>query len=187
MRDLSRLELVGKTLLHALNNLAVVSPQWLKAVAPVDWLERYNKRWEEYQLPKTKGKRYELGAQVGQDGFFLLQAIYAAESPTWLLEIPAVQTLRQVWIQNFYEEEGQLHWRLAGNIPPAAKSICSPFDTQARYNIKRETEWVGYKVHLTETCGAEEPHLITHVVTTAATEQDTEVVDDLHVALAEKN
>lgn len=186
MRDLSRLELVGKTLLHALNNLAVVTPQWLKDVVPADWLERYNVRWEEYHLPKTKAKRHELGAQVGQDGLFLLRAIYAAGTPSWLREIPAIETLRQVWIQIFYEENGQLHWRLAGNIPPVAKSICSPFDTQARYNIKRETEWVGYKVHLTETCGTEEPHLITHVVTTAATEQDTEVVDDLHTALAEK-
>jgi transposase len=180
VRDLSRLELVGKTLLHALNNLAVVTPQWLKEVVPADWLERYNARWEEYHLPKTKVKRHELGAQVGQDGLFLLNAIYAAGTPTWLREIPAIETLRQVWIQNFYEENGQLHWRLAGNIPPAVKSICSPFDTRARYNIKRETEWVGYKVHLTETCSADEPHLITHVVTTPATEQDTEVVDDLH-------
>lgn len=187
VRDLNRLELVGKTLLHALDNLAVVSPQWLKATVPADWLERYNRRWEEYHLPKTKEKRYELGAQVGQDGLFLLRAIYAAESPTWLPEIPAVQTLRQVWVQNFYEADGQLSWRLAGNIPPAAKSICSPFDTQARYSIKRETEWVGYKVHLTETCGAEEPHLITHVITTVATEQDTEVVEELHAALSERD
>lgn len=186
VRDLGRLELVGKTLLHALNNLAVVTPQWLKGIVPTDWLERYNVRWEDYHLPKTEAKRHELGAQVGRDGLFLLQAIYAAGTPTWLREIPAIETLRQVWIQNFYEEDSQLRWRLAGNIPPAAKSICSPFDTQARYNIKRETEWVGYKVHLTETCGAEEPHLITHVITTVATEQDTEVVDELHAALAEK-
>ena len=153
VRDLSRLELVGKTLLHALNNLSVVTPQWLKEVVPADWLERYNVRWEDYHLPKTKAKRHELGAQVGQDGLFLLRAIYAAGAPSWLQEIPAIETLRQVWIQNFYEEDAQLRWRLAGNIPPAAKSICSPFDTQARYSIKRETEWVGYKVHLTETCG----------------------------------
>jgi transposase len=75
VRDLSRLELVGKTLLHALNNLAVVTPQWLKEVVPADWLERYNARWEEYHLPKTKVKRHELGAQVGQDGLFLLRNI----------------------------------------------------------------------------------------------------------------
>lgn len=186
VRDLSRLELVGKTLLHALNHLAIVTPQWLKGVVPTAWRERYNGHWEDFHLPKTKAKRHELGAKVGQDGLLLLQAINAADTPTWLREIPAIETLRQVWIQNFYQEDGRLHWRLAGNIPPAAKSICSPFDTQARYSIKRETEWVSYKVHLTETCGAQEPHLITHVITTAATEQDTEVVEELHAALDEK-
>ena len=186
VRDLSRLELVGRTLLHALNSLAVAAPNWLKAIALPEWLERYNIRWEEYHLPKTKAKRFELGAQIGRDGTFLLQAIYADKSPDWLREIPAVDTLRQVWIQNFYEESNQLRWRLAGNIPPAAKAICSPYDTEARYNIKRQKAWTGYKVHLTETCDPTEPHLITHVVTTEATVQDNEIVDDLHDALAQK-
>lgn len=186
VRDLSRFELVGRTLLHALNSLAIVAPYWLKAITPLEWQERYNTHWEEYHLPKTKAKRHELGAQVGRDGMFLLQVIYADEAPGWLRQVPAVDILRQVWIQNFYEDGNQLCWRLAGNLPPAAKSICSPYDTEARYNIKRQTAWTGYKVHLTETCGSEEPHLITHVVTTEATQQDTEIVDDLHDALAAK-
>ncbi len=187
VRDLSRLELVGKTMLHALNSLSLVNPEWLKAIVPADWPERYSTHWEDYRLPKTKAERLELGEQVGRDGLFLLAATYAADAPTWLREIPAVETLRQVWVQNFYEDQAGLHWRHAGNIPPAAKSICSPFDTEARYSIKRQTAWTGYKVHLTETCDPEEPHLITHVITTEATEQDTEVVDDLHEALAEKD
>lgn len=53
-------------------------------------------------------------------------------------------------------------------------------------STKRGEVQVGYKVHLTETCGADEPHLITQVITTEATEQDTEVVDELHAALTEK-
>ena len=32
--------------------------------------------------------------------------------------------------------------------------------------------WVGYKVHLTETCEADQPHLITGVMTTPATTPD---------------
>jgi transposase len=38
--------------------------------------------------------------------------------------------------------------------------------------MKREVTWVGYKVHLTETCDEDLPHLITHVETSVATEQD---------------
>jgi transposase len=43
---------------------------------------------------------------------------------------------------------------------------------EARYTSKRETHWVGYKVHLTKTCDAEQPDLITQVLTTPATTPD---------------
>jgi hypothetical protein len=35
---------------------------------------------------------------VGTDGFALLEAVYAAEVPSWLREVPAVQTLRRLWL-----------------------------------------------------------------------------------------
>lgn len=186
VHELSRLEIIGKTMLHGLNTLSVVHPAWVKAIVPAEWPERYNRHWDDYRLPKTKEERLALGEQVGCDGLFLLRAIYEESAPSWLREIPAVQTLRQVWIQNFYEDQDGLHWREAGNIPPSARYICSPFDTEARYNTKRETGWTGYKVHLTETCDPNEPHLITHVITTEATKQDSDVVEALHAALAEK-
>jgi hypothetical protein len=52
---------------------------------------------------------------------------------------------------------------------------------------KRTTSWVGYKVHLTETCEEGTPHLITHVETTAAPVADGEVTTRIHEnARAEK-
>jgi hypothetical protein len=48
------------------------------------------------------------------------------------------------------------------------------------------TYWVGYKVHLTETCEPEQPHLITHVLTTKATTQDYEVATPIQADLAQK-
>ena len=47
--------------------------------------------------------------------------------------------------------------------------ITSPYDLEAHYSSKRETHGVGYKVHLTETCDADHPDLITQVMTTPAT------------------
>jgi len=46
--------------------------------------------------------------------------------------------------------------------------------------------WAGYKVHLTETCDDETPHLITHVETTPATTYDGAMMETIHAALAEK-
>ena len=66
----------------------------------------------------------------------------------------------------------------------SAERVISPYETDARASRKRETEWVGYKVHLTETCGEEDAlHLIVQAQITTATEQDIEemmpLLDDL--------
>ena len=65
-----------------------------------------------------------------------------------------------------------LRWRTTDEQPPAALLIQSPYDLEARYSQKRDTQWVGYKVHLTETCDPEYPDLMTHVSTTLATTSD---------------
>jgi transposase len=100
---------------------------------------------------------------IGKDGAKLLDALYADTAPVFLREIPAVQTLRRVWVQNFYWEDAQLSWRDLSNAPAAGALINSPYDPQALFAQKRETQWVGYKVHLTETCDDDSPHVITHM------------------------
>jgi transposase len=50
--------------------------------------------------------------------------------------------------------------------------ITSPYDLDARSCTKRDTQWVGYTHHLTETCEPEQPDLITQVLTTPATTPD---------------
>jgi transposase len=51
----------------------------------------------------------------------------------------------------------------------------SPYDSEARYSSKRGHPWLGYKVHVTEACDDDTPHLITQVETTPATMQDDAV------------
>jgi len=70
-------------------------------------------------------------------------------------------------------------------LPPAAKFISSPYDSEAHYAKKRSTVG-GYKVHLTEACDPGLPHLITNVETTAAPVADRDVVATIHAALAQK-
>ena len=36
--------------------------------------------------------------------------------------------------------------------PPGHARIASPYDTDARWGVKREEFWLGYKLHVTETC-----------------------------------
>ena len=71
-------------------------------------------------------------------------------------------------------------------MAPAAQQIHSPYDPDARYGKKRSTTWVGYKVHLTETCEPDAPHLITQVETTPATTADVALTQPIHDALQPK-
>jgi transposase len=71
-------------------------------------------------------------------------------------------------------------------MPPAAHAIESPYDVDARYRTKRGAGWVGYMVHLSETCDADRPRLITHVDTTPATAHEATRTAAIHAALAAK-
>ena len=186
IRRLHRLEVIGETLRAALNSLAVAVPEWLQVTVPVEWFERYGSRIEDYRFPKSAKARKQLAQTMGDDGHHLLSAVYD-KGPVWLIELPAVQVLRRVWIQQFYvnaDQEVQL--RSTQDTPPASTLILSPYDIEARFGTKRQTQWVGYKVHLSETCDAHAPHLITHVETTPATTNDVAVTESIHQRLASR-
>lgn len=187
IRQLSRLESIGETLRQVFNQLVVVAPAWLRTVVNADWKDRYATRIEQYRLPKTEPQREALALTFAADGYQLLDALYHPLAPVWLREIPAVQTLRQVWVQQFYRSDVpddpiRLHGK--GEQPPSAVLISSPYDPEARWCTKRETTWVGYRVHLTETCDDDAPHLITHVATTPATTIDVEMTATIQAELA---
>jgi transposase len=186
-RDLNRLERVGETLRAALNSVAVVAPDWLQRLAPPEWYERYGRRVENYSLPKTDAARQALAATIGCDGQRLLEAIDTADEHRWLEKVPAVQTLRRVWAEQYIEREGTLVWRPVKDRPAPAVLIASPYDPDARYSTKRSVEWVGYKVHLTETGDPDTPHLIVNVETTPATTPDDNRIAAIHASLAQRN
>jgi len=186
---LNRLENIGESLRHALNVLATTAPDWLTAWVPAAWFDRYSRPFAEYRLPEGKDKRYSLAAQIGTDGRALLTGIFDPSAPTWLRNLPAVEILRQVWVQQFYanDPEEPMRWRVAEDLPPAPRLISSPYDPEARYSKKRETEWVGYKVHLTESCDDKLPHLLTDVLTTPATTPDHAVIGMVQDQLAARD
>lgn len=183
VRTLNRLECAGEAMRHALNTLAVAAPEWLRAHSKPEWLERYGPRFEDYRLPSHQSERQANAELIGADGVSLLLAIDASSAPSWLHELPALQTLRRVWIQNYLFNGSRFVWRDSDNIPPASLFISSPYDPEARYAKKRSTCWVGYKVHLTETCDDDMPRLITHVETTPGPTGDGEVTPRIHEAL----
>ena len=195
VRTLNRLELAVETLSHTLEVLATVAAQWMQSHLDAAWFERYGEELHGWRWP-DKGKEQETLVQlVGSDGFRLLDALYTmaqepatdqASTVSWLYQLEAVQTLRQVWLQQYHREEDRVRWRMQTELPPVSIQLQSPHDVEARWSYKRKDSWVGYKVHITESCEPDAPHLITDVQTRPSGEADLDALPAIHTALAQR-
>ena len=191
VRDLNRIELLAETLRAALNAVAVVAPDWLRALASPEWHERYDRRIEDMRLPETGPKRDAYVAQVGADGFRLLAALDGADAPPDGAALPAVAVLRRVWARHFERTGGgsdgqaseDVRLRPAQGRGPGDR-IESPYDTEARFRAKAGTSWTGYMVHLTESCDEGAPRLVVHTETTPANVHEAMRIEPIHAALA---
>ena len=176
IRTLHRLACVLEAMHYALNQLSAADSTWVQQHVPLEWYDRYGLRSDQTRLPKETSKREALAQQVGADGSQLLDGVGAAERAPYLRDLPALEALRQIWLQQYSRCTvpgcEALRWRLTDEQPPAAVRITSPSDLDARSCTKRDTHWVGYKLHLTETCEPEQPDRITQVLTTPSTTPD---------------
>ncbi len=199
VRNLNRLELAGETLRAALNALAVVAPDWLRAIAPADWHKRYDRRVEDMRLSEAGSKREAYAIQVGTDGFVLLDALDGTDASPDAAALPEVTVLRRVWARHF-EQAGAGPGDDATGGQQVARSVQmrpvqgrgpvdrveAPYDTDARFRSKRDTSWTGYMVHLTETCDEDMPRLVVHADTTPANVHEAQRTAPIHDALAAK-
>ncbi len=185
LRVLSQLEQTAETMRAALNALAAADPDWLTEHADPEWFERYGRRIEDQRLPKGKEARKEYLNTVGADGAQLLAHLDDPHTPRTLKTLEEVEILRHLWEQRYvHSPEGELRARDPKQRPEAAYCIESPYEVEARYSTKRSMGWVGYKVHLTESCDEGFPHLITDVHTTAATATDVKQLAAIQRRLA---
>jgi len=197
IRDLNRLELAGESVRAALEALAAAAPDWLATVIDGSWQQVYGQRIDEIRLPESQTRRTALAVQYGRDGYHLLQAVRAPGAPDWLRELPAVQALRAIWVQQYYRETGghgeKVIRREASEhgLPPGRLMILSPYDLNVRYSEKHGKSWLGYKARFSETCSdaADDdpgtgrpavPNLITGVATTEAAVPDVAMTGPVH-------
>src|SRR4029434_2917293 len=116
-------------------------------------------------------------------------------TPAHVRELPSVKTLEVIWSQQYERTTGPkssggssnrlpVRWKDLTELPRAAEQLESPYDLDARYRTKRETHWLGYMVHYTESCDRKKVSLITHVHTTPATVHDSQCTALIQDALA---
>ncbi|MFI0451257.1 IS1182 family transposase [Actinomadura sp. 6N118] len=163
VRRLNRVELVGETLRAALEELAGAAPEWLAGLITPEWADRYGRPIRYDRLPRGGDELVAWALRTGKDGMRLLCAIYTAGAPPRLRELPQVQVLRQVWVQQYWtQENGDLAWRgpkstrdrqsrrnmprrapttasdgrpdpVSARVPWSGMEIVTPHDPEARY------------------------------------------------------
>jgi transposase len=152
------------------------------------WAERYEKRFSDFRLPKDKTERVALAEQIGADGRALYERLGEEQDLAWLKNLEAVEILRQIWLQQYHASPKGAPWRDDNDLPPSALLITSPGCTLKLVLLARKAlVGLGTRVHLTETCDTDAPHLIVEVMTTTATLPDGEVVGDLHEHLEKQD
>jgi transposase len=203
IRDLNRLELAGEAVRAALEALAAAAPGWLAGVIDASWQQVYGQRIEEFRLPHGAAARAELAVRYARDGYYLLEQAGSAAAPPWARELPAVQALRLILLQQFYRQAGEggekVTWREDGEhgLPPGRARVVSPYDLDARYGEKRGQGWLGYKAHVTETVSdpagddpgtgrPARPNLVTNTETTHAAVPDAVMTRAIHDHLGDR-
>ena len=159
---LNRLELAGESVRAALEALTAAHPDWVaQRICVPDFARRYGTPMTSWRPPQSEARRQELAIAYARDGYALLEAVCDPSSPGWLRELPAVDVLRRVRVQNYTRiitEDGREVIRRrekepdGDGLPHGHARIASPYDTDARWGVKREEFWLGYKLHVTETC-----------------------------------
>ena len=200
VRDLNTMELAGEAVRALLEALATVAPAFLAQTVDLEeFTKRYGLPVSAWRQPRTAAERDALTVQYGRDGRMLLGAIYAQRGElSWLRELPQAAILCTVLRQTFLVEtdtRGRAVMRRRtekDGVPPAQQRLASPYDTDARWAAKgEELFWLGYKLHLTETCDDPDqtgtPNLITNVHTTDATVPDNATTAAIHRDLAERD
>jgi Transposase domain (DUF772) len=144
---LNRLELAGESVRAALEALAAAHPAWLRQrVCVADFARRYGTPVTSWRPPASQRRRDELAVACARDGYALLETVYDSSSPAWLRELPAVDVLRRVLLQNYTRtitEGGREVIRRrekepeGDGLPPGHLRIASPYDTDARWGVKR--------------------------------------------------
>ena len=187
VRGINRLECVLESMRFALNAIAKTSPEWLNQMFQQEWLFRYYQRGSNARVPHSAAGRQEFAETVGRDAHALLEAVYHwSDLPA--AKIEAIEILRRVVLQQFYVDEKGVHWRTeAEGTPPSIVFINSPYDLEAHYGKKRNLQWTGYKVYLTESCDEDLPRSITNVEISSAPVADFYLTEPIHQSLEKKD
>jgi hypothetical protein len=100
---------LAEAMLSAMEALATLRPDRLRAMALPYWYERYNRMLSTSLLQHSKKEQEELAQAIGADAQYLLDKVRGMDSDLAL--IPEVQNLWGEWHQQFNHSAAEARWR----------------------------------------------------------------------------
>jgi hypothetical protein len=94
-----------------------------------DFARRYGTPMTSWRPPVSQSGQDELAMAYARDGYALLEAVCHRSSPGWLRELPAVDVLRRVLLQNYTRtitEDGREVIRRREKQPRGRRSPARP-------------------------------------------------------------
>jgi hypothetical protein len=102
---------------------------------------------------------------------------------TILQTLTEVKILRRVLNEQFKPSRETVRYTATGHY--RGNYLATPYDTDARRSTKRNTQWVGYKLHVTETINTNrQARFITDLALASAPEPDNQQLDAIQNRLA---
>jgi len=83
VRNLNRLECAGESLRRALNEIALLEPEWLQAQVPETWYERYGKQMSACQMGRSQAQEKQWQQTIGNDGTQSLRSLRDSGVAKW--------------------------------------------------------------------------------------------------------
>ena len=108
----SRAETILECMDLALEAVAAVDPEWLKAHTLAHWYRRYHLKIGHRSAPSCSGEVDTLIESVGSDGRHLLQTIDAINGSR-LADLPEIRKLNREWQRQFSVEADTLKFRVS--------------------------------------------------------------------------
>ena len=161
---LNRLELAGESVRAALEALTAAHPAWVaQRICAPDFARRYGTPMTSWRPPASEARRKELAIAYARDGYALLEAVYGKTAPAWLRELPAVDVLRRVLLQNYTRtisgggrevikrRRRSLRAMVSRLVMPGDRGLVPMIWTPGGVSSARSSGWAT-SLHVTETC-----------------------------------
>jgi len=177
VKQLGDIEVIGEGVRLAISELMSTDAKWVMQHLPASFIKSYKRPMPNYRMSKQELETFI--QETGEEARWLLDQVALCGSVE-MQQLPTVLQLARIWEDQYqYVNEPDCHCLVARQGKDCiVDRLRTPHDPEATFGAKRDKNWVGYKVHITESL--EQPRLVVDVtLSDAAASRDVNDLADI--------